>query len=297
MLNEADNYIKMKKLFYGKKLLRSFLLMSILVLFGCGPSKERLAAESLLNEAQSQLDSGNFQQAFKLLDSISVAYPKETEIRKQAMFLRTSVIEAETLKEISYNDSMSAEMKILYDQVLPRMKKVENPQLVEGYWIAIDGNDPKFMESTGIQARVSEDGEFYVISEVNGANNLHHSSFSLSTPSGVKAHSDTVPFDNELNYRINNSETVTYSGENTDSVGRFAVKYVNDPIKLIFIGEDGKTKTVNLKTDQVQAIADAYLMASSLTKGKRLSAQRELLERKLQLARDQKARTLPDQSK
>ena len=70
-------------------------------------------------------------------------------------------------------------MKKAHDEVLPLMKKISSEQLVEPYWIAADGNNDKFMNTTGVQARVSADGEFYMISEVIGAGNLHHSSITL----------------------------------------------------------------------------------------------------------------------
>ena len=263
-------------------------------LSSCGSSKEKKEAEGLLAQSKEQLELGNYETSLALLDSISRAYPEQTGVRREAMHFRPSVIEKQTLTEISRNDSLSAEMKLVYDNILPKMKKIDNPELVEGYWISENGNAKNIMDATGIQARVSDDGEFYIISEVNGAGNLHHSSFTLSNASGQAVCSDTVPYDGELNYRINGSETVTYSGAQTDSVGVFAIENSDGPLTLTFIGENGKTKKITLNKDQVIGIANAYVMANSLSQGKLLVLQRELLEKKLALARDQRARTLPD---
>lgn len=257
----------------------------------CGPSAEEKAARSLYEQAEAHLQAGSYVTAVQLLDSIERNYKKQVDVRRDAMHLRPTIIEEATLIEISTNDSLQAEMRKAYEEALPAMKKVSAEELVEPYWIAAEGNASNFLNTTGVQARVSADGEFYMISEVVGAGNLHHSSITLKTASGESVTSGEVPYDGELNYRLSGSETVTYDAARCDTIGMFAEQYSTVPMTLIFNGENGKTKSVNLSAKQVGGIAAAYRMGSALTRGHRLAMQRAMLEKKLALARDQKART------
>lgn len=273
-----------------KSLFLSLGVVTCVVIGGCSSSKEREAAANMLEEARVCLDGGRYGDALAIVDSLPVLYPGETDARRSAMMLRPLIIEHATMCEIEQCDSLITSARERYRQAKEAMKKVENPELVEGYWVAVKGSGQPLMDRTGIEARVSDDGEFYVVSEVNAAGNLHHSSITLSLPSGENASSGMVPYDGELNYRLNGSETVTFSWENVDSLGRFAVSHSGEAMTLTFCGDNGASKKIKLSPDEVSAIASAYEMASAQREGKNLMASRQLLERKLALARDQQKR-------
>lgn len=263
----------------------------VLLMSACGQSPEEKAARSLYEQAEAHAKSRSYVTAVQLLDSIERNYKEQVDVRRDAMHLRPAIIEEATLIEISTNDSLQAEMRKAYEEILPSMKKISSEELVEPYWIAAEGNNSNFLNTTGVQARVSADGEFYMISEVIGAGNLHHSSITLKTKSGESVTSGTVPYDGELNYRLSGSETVTYDAARCDSVGLFAELHPATPMTLIFNGENGKTKSVNLTAKQVDGIGAAHRMGNALTQGHRLALQRNMLEKRLAIARDQKART------
>ncbi len=279
----------------SRVVLPGLTLTAMLFVTGCGPSAEEKSARNLYEQAEVHMKSRSYQTALALLDSIEHNYKTQMDVRRDAMHLRPAIIEGVTLLEISTNDSLQAEMKKAHDEVLPLMKKISSEQLVEPYWIAADGNNDKFMNTTGVQARVSADGEFYMISEVIGAGNLHHSSITLKTPSGESVSSGEVPYDGELNYRLSGSETVTYDAARCDSIGMFAARNHSTPMTLVFNGENGKSKSVNLTARQVGGIAAAYRMGHALTQGHRLALQRAMLEKRLAIARDQKARTFREE--
>ncbi|MDE5647247.1 MAG: hypothetical protein K2I57_05435 [Muribaculaceae bacterium] len=272
-------------------MLPGIALGALFLVSSCGQSPEEKAARSLYAQAEAHAQAGSYVVAVQLLDSIERNYKDQIDVRRDAMHLRPGIIEEATLIEISTNDSLQAEMRKAYEEALPSMKKVNREELVEPYWIAADGNNDNFLNTTGVQARVSADGEFYMLSEVIGAGNLHHNSFTLKTKSGESVSSGVVPFDGELNYRISGSETVTYDAARCDSVGMFAEQHQSTPMTLIFNGEDGKSKSINLTAKQVDGIAAAYRMGHALTQGHRLALQRNMLEKRLAIARDQKART------
>lgn len=265
--------------------------LAAIMLTSCGESKEEKAAKELLAQAVTCLGDGNYREALEIVDTIPALYPKQIKVRAAALNMKPAIIEELTREEMLECENEMTRVMQEFEQAREKMKRVENPELVEGYWIPSGFKQESFMSSTGIQPRVNDDGSFNIISEVNGAGSLHHSSFVLSAADGDEASSGTVAYDNELNYRINNSETVTYSDAHVDTIGAFALKHAGQPLQLTFIGENGKTKKIQLTAKDTQGIADAYMMSKLQKEGKMLVAKRKLLERKYELAQEQQRRT------
>ena len=279
--------------------LRNLCLALILpfVVVSCGESQEEKMAKEMLAQATVCFNEGQYEQALEIVDTIPVMFPKQIKVRKAALDLKPAIIELATDQAINQCEQDIEKIQQEFLSAREKMQRIENPELVEGYWLPSALKGSGFMSTTGIQPRVNDDGSFNIISEVNNAGNLHHSSFSLRASNGDEAVSGSVPFDNELNYRINNSETVTYAEEKVDTVGKFAMSHYGEKMQLTFHGEAGKSKSVTLSGNEVSAIADAYNMATLQKKGKKLVAQKQLLERKLELARQQKLRNRTDLNK
>jgi hypothetical protein len=262
-----------------------------IALTGCGSSatQSRQAAEQMVAEAEAAIEQQRYADAITILDSLQSQYPTEVEIQRRAMNVRPKAIEGLTIREIETNDSLLAIATWKVDSLTPLFKEVANPQLVESYRIAKTSNDQLFSGST-VVARLSEDGEFYLISTLNG-NAIKHTSISLSG-GGNSVTSATVAFDNAQNYRSGSNEMITFSAAQCDTLGQFAANHDNAKLSLTFHGNRDYTTT--LTATEVHAIADTYRMANALGRKRQLSKQQELLRAKLQLARDQQARTMPD---
>ncbi len=256
----------------------------------CGKSDSTAGAESLLEQAQVALDAKDTSRATLLLDSIEMAYNSETEVRKAVLQMRPKIIECETLKEITTADSLMAYYADLHSRMLDKMKLINDPQLVEPYYVAKSAYKEDFVNTTGIQARVDEIGQFYVISSVKGLN-LKHSSVTV-TIEGQSATTATIPDYDEANYRIEGSELVTYMTAQCDTLGKFASAHRSQMGKLTFNGN--KKHTIQLSPAQIAAIADAWDYSQSIVRSRDLAVQREKLDRKLQIARDQIARQMAE---
>lgn len=261
----------------------------------CGQSESEKAAMELNGAAEAMLDMNRPAEAIVLLDSLQRSYPKEKNAQRYGMWLRPRAIEQLTLIEMSTVDSLLAVNKALYEQTQPLMKLVDNAELVEPYWVVNNGYKADFLNGDGVQPRVGKDGEFYMLSSAIGGN-LKHNSFAIKTSTGAEAGSGVVPFDNELNYRLDGTEVVTYGSEKCDTIGVIAEQLPEGSTAIITLkGENGKNRQVKLNAAETSAIATAHKFARSITDSRNLAVRKDKLERVLQLSRDQQARTLPEE--
>lgn len=168
---------------------------------GCSSKSENPDARNLLAMAENDFNSGNYASSIALLDSLQQTFPAETALQREAMAMRPKVIEAEATKALAAVDSTyNADIETL-KSLKTQLKWIKTPRMIEGYWIAPEVYRSDFMNTTGIEARVSEIGEFYIVSSVNPAGNLKHQSIGLKTSAG-NARTQNVAYDGESNYRI-----------------------------------------------------------------------------------------------
>lgn len=261
------------------------VLLAFVGIVACNNDKE--TALQLLEQAKSEIMQHNYNQAVALLDSIDKAYSSEVDVRRQAMNIRPQAIEGMTLREIENNDSLMAVYQSEYVALTPLFKTINNKQLVEPYIVAKSA--PKtVLEKTGIQARITPEGDFYVISSVVG-NALKHTSVSFIADNQTATTSD-VAYDGDRNYRAIGSEMITFIDKECDTLGMFACNNVNRPLTIRFNG--AKTMTITMTTNDVLTFAQTYKYSQLVKNIKSEMRRREFLEQQLSLARDQIARTM-----
>ncbi len=264
-----------------------------LSLVSCGgKSQSALEAENLLETARGAFEAGDTHRAFMLIDSLQNNYKAETGVQRLALNLRPKVMEAAIIKEISSTDSLMTSYAAEHDRLESKMKKISDQKLVEPYYVAVSGYDPSFMNGTGVQPRVDEVGQFFLISSVTGRP-LKHESITLKSNAG-QVSTPAVAYDGELNYRINGSELVTYMPEQGDTLGQFVYDNPAVEVTVVFNGAGGKSFSRRLTSAESQGIADAYRFSKSIICSRDLAVKRQKLERQLQVARDQIARTTPE---
>lgn len=262
-------------------------ICALAILTACsGGSKTDPEAQSLFDGASQAFENADYSRATLLLDSLQKKFPAEISLQKESMALRPKVIEKATLLKISTNDSLMAFDKVEADRLKPKLKWIKTPRMLEGYWVAAQGYNPSFMSTTAIQGRVSEIGEFYIVSSAKPA--LGHTSISLSDGTSSAATPD-VPYDGESNYRIDGGEIITFSPAQSDTVGQFALAGSGKPLTLSFRGKS--SRDIKLSPAQVSALADTYAYARAVRRARELAVERQKLEATLQVARDQIART------
>lgn len=263
------------------------IMATSVFMISCGGESETARAARLLYEqARSCNLDGNPMEALILLDSLQLSYKTETEWQRSAMKLRPTVMINSTEMQIKAVEDSIAMLEELYNSLLPRMKKVDDPRLVEPYYVDRATFNADFMNGTGLQPRVSEIGQFYFVSSVNPGG-LRHTGFTLVGEGGT-ATAGPVPYDGEMNYRINGSEVITYSPEQSEAAGKLAAENRGRAMTLILTG--GKSSKIKLGSKQVDAIANCYDFSRTIVDARQLAFERERLNRQLDIARNQAER-------
>ena len=259
----------------------------------CGGKQENPQARELLDNANAAFEQQDYAQATTLLDSLQKTFPSELRIQRESMALRPKVIEQTALLQLQQLDSLDAADTSTLTALKPALKWVKTPGMIEGYWIDAKAYNPNFMNTTGIEARVNEIGQFYIVSSVNPAGTLKHTSVTLKTGS-ESVTTQTVPYDGESNYRLGGGEVITFSPEQSDTIGFTAMQAVNaNPSAtgtLIFNGAKN-TKSIRLNAAQTAAIANAYRYSSAVIRARDNQVQRQKLNRTIEIARQQAAKT------
>lgn len=259
-----------------------------LILAACSGHKEDPQARALLNGATEAFQAQDYSRATALLDSLQKGYPGEMEIQREGMVLRPQVIEQLATIQIAQIDSTDIADKAAMETLKPLLKWIKTPGMIEGYWIDEKAYDPSFMNSTGIEARVSEIGQFYIVSSANPS--VKHTAIAVNGAAG-SASTPEVPYDGESNYRIGGGEVITFSPEQSDTIGAMTVASLaanaSAPVSLQFTG--GNTKTVKLKPSQVKGIANAYNYSRALIRARDNQVKRQRLEKTIEIARRQAA--------
>lgn len=264
----------------------------IALMCACGGKQENPQARELLDNANAAFEQQDYALATTLLDSLQKTFPSELGIQRESMALRPKVIEQTAVVQLQQLDSLDAADTSTLTSLKPALKWIKTPGMIEGYWIDAKAYNPNFMNTTGIEARVNEIGQFYIVSSVNPAGSLKHTSITLKTASG-SATTPTVPYDGESNYRIGGGEVITFSPEQSDTIGAAALHAVstNPSVSGTLIFNGAKTnKSIRLTAAQTAAIANAYRYSSAVIRARNNQVQRQKLNRTIEIARQQAAK-------
>lgn len=253
----------------------------------CSTSSSADAAQELLNQAEQLKETGRYEEALLLLDSIDHAYAPAVDVRRQGMQLRPLLIEQVTSRQLEAADSIAALSAYRLDSLSRLMIEVSNP--IENYFVPKSEGKTTVSSTPGLHARMAPDGKFYLIASSTGHNGM--TSFSLSC-SGEIVQAPVVGYDGERNDRSGGVDVITYVEGDCQEVGDFILNHRSDPITVSFNGR--QTATTTLSEAQKQGIAVVFEAASLIRERKKQEIERQRLERMLQTVRSQIARTVQD---
>lgn len=252
----------------------------------CNSSKDTESANNILVNAQLSFDNSNYNSTITLLDSLKGSYPKEVDIQRQGLQLRTLANKEIILCEINTNDSTIeslAKQKLELDKLF---NFVKTKDMVEGYHVV--KNSKPLINRTGIEARIDEQGNIYITTLLHG-NNVKHTSLSVSTGDGTEAATETIPYNGSTNYRFNDNgvsnEMVTFRSAQCDSLNQYIKENIYKKIALTFIGE--KRYSITLTKADKDMIINSYNYSQAIINGRNAIAKQIYLEQKLQIAESQ----------
>lgn len=269
------------------------LLAAAISVTSCGNSKSesQVNAENILSEAQSLYDSGKYMEAIGTIDSLMKKHPGIIDVQRQAMHLKTLVVEKQTILDSIANDSAIVANKQIVDSLANNFKYVKTADMVEGYYVSKNVSGDNLTKRTNIEARINEMGEIYLVSSLYGKSIKHTKLRAVAGDSTVET--EAVPYDNARNYRFKDGgtpvEMVTFRKADCDTLCQFIADNVAKDIKVEFIG--GKKYSLPLPSKTKNLIAETYIFATHKAQLRKAEDLKLYYMRKLQITRKQSRQT------
>lgn len=268
------------------------LVVAVVMSVFCSCGNGNAEAKALLEQAQSKYDAGDYSGAISMLDSLKNTYPSAIDEQRCAMYFRTLADEQIVLLQMAVNDSVLAASESAIASLVENFTFIKDADMVEGYTVNNLTKKNQLVDRSGLEARIDERANLYVVSLLNGKKANHDR---VEVIKGIEfATTETVPYNGSTNYRFNvggvNNEMVTFRGGKTDTLCMFVADNRNSKLKLQFVGS--KNVSMPLSAADTKAIAVTYDYAKALQANREADAQKKYLEAKLQITRQQKEKTV-----
>ena len=230
-------------------------------------------------------------EAIGTIDSLMKKHPGIIDVQRQAMHLKTLVVEKQTILDSIANDSAIVANKQIVDSLANNFKYVKTADMVEGYYVSKNVSGDNLTKRTNIEARINEMGEIYLVSSLYGKSIKHTKLRAVAGDSTVET--EAVPYDNARNYRFKDGgtpvEMVTFRKADCDTLCQFIADNVAKDIKVEFIG--GKKYSLPLPSKTKNLIAETYIFATHKAQLKKAEDLKLYYMRKLQITRKQSRQT------
>lgn len=239
-------------------------------------------AESVLSQAHSQFDSGRYEEALELLDSIDRSYAEAVETRKAVSRFRPEVMERLSARELSVTDSLLAVNSIYGDSLRRLTERVSNP--IEGYYVASVCRGVDVRATAGLHSRISLDNHFYLTAMCPTKGKA--TAVVLEVGDDCVRSAEIYP-DGERNEAIAAGRIITLTEQESDPLARFVAEHSGQPITMRFYDGTTPTGSVTLTPQQTDAVATLYGLVTSINQDWRLRIEKERLNKQLETARMQ----------
>lgn len=257
-------------------------LMMTAIFVSCG-NASREAATQLCQEAENQVKAGNYESAIMVLDTLDNRYASEIEVRRSAMKYRAMAVEGLTVRRISSVDDTLAILKAKNDEFGTEFEYVANPgKGLGGNFIAKTIVKVK----SDILPRINDDGYFTLSVKIPGRSiGFEYISFFDSTGSV-----SSNPINSDRLIKVENSEMTVLQQEDVAK----AMEWICDHNGVSAYDLVGSKSTIKQKLTpaMVKALIDTWQYAQAKQSYRLALIEREKLERKLQLCRDQLANVI-----
>ena len=248
-----------------------FLLFFILLLTGCGKTKE---ARAQLEQAKMLYETKQFSAAKNVIDTIRVLYPREIEVLRESLTLMRLVERGESERNIAFCDSMMP-LRMEESEKLKVGFILEKDEVYQdiGNYIWKQQSIEQNVQRSYVRCGVDETGEMYLASVYFGGRPINHTGLRLSVSDGTFAETASIPYDGGMNYRFkdlgNTTEVVTYKGENCLNAVNFVydvadkarvqVEYTGGSKFSLYLSENDK-KVIRATYDLAIVLSDIETM-------------------------------------
>lgn len=273
----------------------SALAALALTMASCGSSEadsQSSEAAQLLDQATLCMQQADYDGCLTLLDSVAKNYKTDTAAIRRVINMRPAAIEKLSQVEMVGNDSLIALEEVRVGELRKAMREVKLPN-AGSYFVANKAYDPNFITSTGISARTDEYGFFYIVSALNGPD-IKYTSVGLKSAT-ASANTPEVALDNARNYSREGARIVTFTTSESKPLGELVAANPTESFTLEFNGVS--PKSVKLSKEQVEAVAQTFAYSQAVDSLRKAYLNRERLQRRLEVAKQQQEQHKNGQNK
>lgn len=257
------------------------------VLAGCSSDKSKETeqqAAQLLSESRECFETGRYEEALRLLDSIDRSLPGAVKTRKEASQFRPEVLERHTARQLSLTDSLMTVNSILGDSLRSLLEYVSNP--IEGYYAVKGEGATNVRDKAGLHCRVSADYHFYIVATSAGGRNATAVQLSAG---GKSVRSNDVPYDGERNCRTGAGMSITFTEAESAPLADFIEEIAapGNTVEMAFLDNGRPVSTLTLTPEQLRSAAIISGFSRAVRNDKKYRIEKQRLQSQLEIARQQ----------
>lgn len=239
-----------------------------MAMVSCSKDNTRgLEAESLIEQARSHKNNGEYDMALALLDSVDKSYRDCLEQRREGTRLRVETLHRLTIDSIEADEVRRVPLQAAIDSLSPMFLTV-SMKGTEGYRVfkkTFKGNE---MERTCVQPRIDENGYFFVVVNLQGRK-IQLKGISLGD---VTAEGSSISMEG--------AEMMTLSQEAAAALSRAIESAPAGKIKINLVGQKGSVP-VTLTADEAVAWRSTWHYAMLMQLMQTANVRREKYEYQL----------------
>lgn len=243
-----------------------------------GPSP----AEELSAKIDTLINTGQYQEALQYIDTLNTRYPKEVELRKASMLSRARAMEGVINDSIPIVDAQIERTQQELDSLKPYFTAVNDPGL-PGYIVDKAVRNVNLLSGNNLQPRLGDAlSSWTLVVNVKGHKNITGLSIEID---GRRASSSAS---NAESRRVKGSsgEMFSFTTAEVDPIAEAIAGSVVSPA-VLYIETSTGAVSIKLSEPMVTAIWRTYIFSKLREEHRLALVRRELLERKLAVARNQ----------
>lgn len=174
-------------------------------------------------------------------------------------------------------------IKLLHDSVtkmLPKFVFVNNQLHASGYTILRSWEMSYPLTATGIIARITAEEEFEIVAALDGST---FTSLEAVTNDGKKAYSDTIKWDQALNYRVGTLNIVSFQGKANDDIAEL-IANSHDQVTIVY-KNPASAGSIRLTPETQHKFRETWLLYRTQKDVEHLEHTVPLLSRKIDILR------------
>ncbi len=261
----------------------------LILMAACGGKSDTDRAGDLYSQAEVLYSNGKYEEALTLLDSMDRSCPTAIDIRRKGMSLRPRLMEQAANRQLEIIDSISAIESYRLDSLSKQTQLVQNT--VGNYYVSKAEGHVDVGTVSGLHGRMSPDGRIYIVA--TSPNPVNPASITV-TSGQESASTPAVSYDGERNDRSSGKDVITFIEGECQDVAKFIYEHQGQPLTVTYNGSNGKQVSMTLPDNQKEGIATLYATSVVVRERKKQELEKQRLEKTLQTARSQIARTMDD---